>query len=181
MIAWLPFTYRGQTHDLSHLHPRVITFRQPAKGDAAERYYEVQVIFGLHCFTHGAGPDEDSHGELSYGDDRERRIFDFRRHELSKRLPELVEQLDRRPCFHTDRGNFFTVEAIDAESGATESYEVYFTASKSGTVRGRLNLFVQSAYVRDRFHPNRPKPNRIGLFVVLHNTLTGKPIKAPPK
>ncbi len=179
MIAWHPFRLGEAIYDLSHLHPRRIEFVQPAKGDLPERRYQVQLIYGLHCFTRSPAQDEAVDPAWHYGDSRETRIFCPRRYALSRLLPGIVEGLVARPCYHTERGNFFVIELVD-EAGVAQQYEVYFTASRA-TERGVLNLYVQSAYVRDRLHQNRPKKKSIRLQVILYNTLHNKPIKAPPR
>jgi len=180
MIVWRPFAYDGVVYDLSHLHPRRIEFVLSAKGDLPERRYRVQLIFGLHCFTRSSEPSEAVDPSLFYSDARETRVFCSHRYWLSKLLPAIVDNLPARPCYHTERGNFFVVEAVD-EQGVTQKYEVYFTTSRS-TQRGILNLYVQSAYVRDRAHKNnQPRKKAIRLHAILHNTLTNKPIKAPPR
>jgi hypothetical protein len=43
-----------------------------------------------------------------------------------------------------------------------------------------LNLFVQSAYIRDQAHQSRPKRKPIGFFIVLYNRQAGRPINPPP-
>lgn len=179
MIEWKPFVHEGITYDLSHLHPFVHTFEQPAKGGQPARAYQVQVIFSLHCFTHEADGSEDVTGPLGYADSRETRIFDFARYEQSKLLRDIVAALPTSPCFHTNHGNFFTVKSLNPATGQEETYEVYFTASRSSSKAAPLNLFVQSAYVRDRLHVNKPARKKIGVFVILHNTLNGRPIKVP--
>jgi hypothetical protein len=180
MIAWRPFSYAGVDYDLSHLHSRRIEFVQPAKGEQPERRYVAQLIFGLHCFTRSRKPGEVVDPALFYSDARETRVFCARRYELSRLLSVIIDGLMARPCYHTEKGNFFIVEAVD-ELGTMQEYEIYFTASRA-TERGVLNLFVQSAYVRDRTHKgNRPKKKAIRLHVILHNTLTNKPIKVPPR
>jgi len=179
MIAWRPFVHEGTNYDLSHLHPFVHMFEQAAQAGKPARVYPVQVIFSLHCFTRGADGIEDPKGPLGYADSRETRIFDFGRYAQSQQLPEIVRALPTSPCFHTDHGNFFTVRLLNAATGQEDTYEVYFTASRSSSKVVPLNLFVQSAYVRDRLHANRPSRKKIGFFVILHNTLNGRPIKAP--
>lgn len=179
MIAWFPFRSSEATYDLSHLHPRRIEFVQAAKGDLPERRYQVQLIYGLHCFTRSPAPGEAIDPTWQYSDSREARIFCPRRYEFSKLLPGIVESLAARPCYHTEKGNFFVIELVD-EVGITQQYEVYFTASRA-TERGVLNLYVQSAYVRDKAHLNRPQRKSIRLQVILYNTLHNKPIKAPPR
>jgi hypothetical protein len=149
-MRWKPFHFRGNIYNLSHLHPCSITYEQAARGNAPARVYKVDVIFGLHCFTRGAVGGGLVDRTLLYSDDRETRSFDFARYELSKLLPELVRELPLRKCFHTGKGNFFTIEMV-REDGKAIEYDVFFAATRS-SIKGRLNLFVQSAYVRDREH-----------------------------
>jgi hypothetical protein len=179
MIRWRPFTYEGVVYELSHLHPFIHTFEQSGKGDKHACTYPVQVIFSLHCFTHAASGSENVAGSLGYADSRETRIFDFARYEQSKLLPDIVAALPTSPCFHTHHGNFFTAKGLNPANGKEETYEVYFTVSRAGSKMVPLNLFVQSAYVRDRQHANKPTRKKIGIFVILRNTLNGKPCKVP--
>jgi hypothetical protein len=177
-MQWKPFQFRGKIYDLSHLHPRSVIYEQPPKGDAPAHMYKVDVIFGLHCFTRGVKADERFDPALMYSDDRETRIFDFIRYGLSVRLPEIVNKLPARKCYHTGKGNFFTVE-IAREDGEVAEYDVFFVASRSST-RGRINLYVQGAYLRDPEHAaNRPTRKPVGFYVILFNTLNRKPIRLP--
>jgi hypothetical protein len=177
-VQWKPFQFRREIYDLAHLHPRPVAYVQPAKGNSPARTYHVDVIFGLHCFTRGRRSGEPQQVDLNYGDDRETRVFDFVRYELSKRLPEIVEDLPQRRCYHTGKGNFFSIEIV-REDGEVIEYDIFFAASRS-SARGRINVFVQSAYARDKYHAsNRPARKPIGFFVILFNTLNDKPIKAP--
>lgn len=115
---------------------------------------------------------------MLYGDDRETRIFDFVRYELSKRLPEIIEGLGQRKCYHTGEGNFFSVEIIQ-ENGRVIEYDIFFVASRS-SLKGKINLSVQSAYIRDaEYASSRPVKKPIGFFVILFNTLNNKPIHTP--
>lgn len=179
MIAWQPFVHAGIEYELSHLHPRWFTFVQPAKGNAPAREYQVHVTYGLHCFTRGRKGEPDDH-PLCYRDSRETRLFDFRRYALSRGLSAIVESLPRTKCFHTNHGNFFIVTRVDAVTGAQEEYEVYFDTSRSKERNGALNLFVQSAFVRDQAHQTRPKRKPIGFFVVLYNRQKNKVIVPAP-
>lgn len=177
-MQWKPFSYRGEIYDLTHLHPRSVTYEQPAKGDAPARVYRVDVIFGLHCFTRGRSQDAPQETALLYADDREARVFDFVRYELSKRLPEIIEGLAQRKCYHTGKGNFFSIEIV-RDDGEVIEYDIFFAASRS-SVKGKINLYVQSAYVRDKEHgSNRPAKKPVGFYVILFNTLNNRPIKAP--
>jgi hypothetical protein len=111
-MQWKPFEFRGKVYDLAHLHPLSVIYKQPAKANAPARVYRVDVIFGLHCFTRGRNEDETIESALLYGDDRETRVFDLVRFELSKRLPEIIDTLPRRKCYHTGKGNFFSIEIV---------------------------------------------------------------------
>ncbi len=173
-MQWRAFVQEGKTYDLSHLWPRTCVYEQPASKDKPSHKYTVEVHFGLHSFTRGLDEDESLDPGLRYSDAREARVFDFARHELSKLLPSLVEQLPSRKCYHTGKGNFFAIEAVD-QQGQRVEYFVFFEASRT-TKRGVLRLFVQSAYVRKE---DKPKRKPIGFYVVLFNTLNNKPIKVP--
>lgn len=178
MIAWTAFTHQGTTYDLSHLHPKLIEVVQPATGDKPARVYKVQLIYGLHTFTRGVEPGENPDKALLYSDARESRVFDFRRHALSAGLPAIVEGLQAQKCYHSGKGNFFVVELV-GEDGQRVEYEVYFEASRSSQ-RGVLNLYVQSAYVRDAEHKaGQPKKKPIGFSILLFNIQNNKPIKVP--
>lgn len=108
-----------------------------------------------------------------YGDSREWRMFDFSRYELSKSLPTIIDELPHRKCFHTERGNFFTVDMV-GNGGARSEYNIFFAVSRSSR-KGVLNLFVQSAHIRD--NPIRKYKKSIGFWVILHNVLNLRPIR----
>lgn len=179
MICWAPFQYGEATYDLSHLHPRQVVFRQAAADGRPEREYVVQVIFGLHCFTRNPKDGEPApEPALWYSDSRESRIFDFGRYELSKQLPGVIDQLLERKCYHSGKGNFFVVELVTVD-GQKAEYEIYFDASRA-SVKGVVNLYVQSAYVRDQKHAgNRPKRKPIRFQIILFNIANGRPISIP--
>jgi len=179
MIFWEKFTYDGTDYDLSHLHPYKIEVVQPSRDGKPESSYSVQVIFGLHTFTRSINKGENPSEDLKYSDSREVRLFDLERHRLSFHLRGIVGALSsNKKCFHTGKGNFFVVNLLD-EGDRTVEYEVYFEVSKSSE-RGVLNLFIQSAYVRDESHrTGRPKKKPIGFQIILYNIQNNKLIRAP--
>jgi hypothetical protein len=180
-VQWKPFIFGGECYDLSHLHPRTCRYEQPAKGDKPARAYTVDIIFSLHCFTRSLLNDEAGDAALFYADDRETRVFDFQRYELSKQLPGIIESLGQRKCFHTGHDNFFSVALIDRDGNSIE-YDIFFTASRASRKKGVVNMYIQSAYVRDVKHGNRPRMNSpIGFYVILFNVLHNRPIKPAPK
>jgi hypothetical protein len=176
-VQWAPFHFQGKQYDLSHLHPKTVTYAQPAEGANPQRDYTVDVIFSLHCFTRST-KNELAPPALLYRDNREERIFDFPRYKLSHKLPAIIESLMSCKCFHTGHGNFFTVHLLD-EQGNKIEYEIYFTASRSSK-GGVINLHVDSAYARDAEHgSNRPHKKPIGFPIILYNTLNRLPIRMP--
>jgi hypothetical protein len=101
-----------------------------------------------------------------------------RRYTHSLRLPEIIRSIGDRRCFHTGHDNFFTVELIGAQGERVE-YTVYFKLSRAPS-RGRLNLYVQSAYVQDDIPQRRPKPRKpIRFSAIAYNVAIGKAIKVP--
>jgi hypothetical protein len=132
----------------------------------------------MHCFTRGIQRGETVDPNLLYRDSREERVFDLDRYALSLDLPKIVEGLGTRKCFHSGKGNFFTVQVVQGNGGRGD-YEVYFTVSCSGGI----SLYVQSAYIRDAGHKgsrgSRPRSKPIGFYIILFNTLNGKAIRAP--
>lgn len=177
MIHWAAFKHKGAEYDLTHLHPAVIEYIQPAQANKPVITYIVDVWYSLHCFSKASDPTADP--LLNYSDTRETRSFDFRRYELSKQLPLIIRELNIKKCMHTGKGNFFVIE-VTMPSGLKDDYEVYFDVKRSNTNGGALLLFVQSAYVRDPMHGNRlAVTKKISLYTILNNRLTGKPIKLP--
>jgi hypothetical protein len=172
-VQWRDFERDGVIYDLRHLHPRTLEFARSAQNGKAAVVYTADVMFSLHCFTHELPPGAFDRN-LIYSDARETRLFDFERYELSKRLPGIIETLAQRKCFQTGHANFVTVEAV-REDGVSVDYHVFFTASKPAR-KGRVNIYIQSAYVPDRRVGAFAKPVRF-LFI-LHNTLNKLPIRS---
>ena len=177
-MKWRAARVGERVYDLSHLHPFSFDFVIAAKDGKPEQHYGIDVIFSLHCFSHGIAAGEAYLAELAYADSREVRLFDEQRYTHSLRLPEVIRSIGERRCFHTGRDNFFTVELIDAQ-GVRVEYTVYFKLSRAPS-KGRLNLYVQSAYVQDDIPQTRPKPRKpIRFSVIAYNVAVGKPIKVP--
>ncbi len=170
-MEWEAFTYKGQIYDLSHLHPFEWHYTAPS-----ERLYKFHVTFSMHCFSCKKLPDEQVEQALWYAGPKEQHIFCFQRHELSNQLPSIVESLGDRACWHTNKGNYFTIE-LTTESGEDIEYEVYFDVTRASR-RGWLNLVVQSAYVRtDSYASTRPKKRRIRISVIARNIQLRKKIR----
>ena len=177
-MKWRAARIGDRVYDLSHLHPFSFDFVVAAKGGKPEQRYGIDVIFSLHCFSRGIPAGAAYLADLAYADSREVRLFDEQRYTHSLRLPEVIRSIGDRRCFHTGHDNFFTVELIGAQDERVE-YTVYFKLSRARRT-GRLNLYVQSAYVQDDIPQTRPKRRKpIRFSVIAYNVAVGKAIKVP--
>lgn len=155
----------------------MIVYVKPAKGDLPERAFKVNVRYSLHCFTHELKADEQLVEDLFIRHDGECRVFDFDRWNLSLHLPGIIERLMHEKCFHTGYRNFLTVKLLNHKS--VVKYEIYFEVSRASH-KGHLNLFVQSAYVRDNADQMKRRHNPpIQFAFILYNTLNNVQIKMP--
>ncbi len=175
-MRWKDFNYGGRAYDLSHLHPRVFRFTRPAEDAHAAEVFDVEVRFTLHCFSRGQRDGEAMDPLGIYPNAYETRIFDFRRYEMSKRLPEIIQGLPtRKPRHNKSRGNYFVVEQV-AEHGETFEYDIFFKVRKPG--KGRLELIVETAFVRDPgYGSTRPDGKPVRFWIILHNTRHGLAIR----
>jgi hypothetical protein len=176
-VKWPAFKHEDRVYDLTHLHPVMLRFECPEERTHLARRYDVKVIFGLHCFTRGLRPSEAIDVSSIYPASYERRVFDKNRYAYSLRLLEIIRGLPlKKPRHNGSRGNFFTIE-ITTEDGQTAEYNVFFKVKK--VAKGQLELFVESAFVRDpQYKSTRPSGKPISFWVILHNTLHGKKIRA---
>ncbi|MFK5894908.1 MAG: hypothetical protein QM504_16940 [Pseudomonadota bacterium] len=176
-MKWESFSYEGVEYNLSHLQPFEWICIQEAKAGKPERQYQFDVIFSMHCFTRKIEANDMPAKELLYSDSRETRCICFKRYEQSKILADIIQTLNNRKCMHTGHGNYLTIE-IQGEGNESQNYEIYFTVSKSSK-KGYLNLYIDSAYIRDREHGKPPKNKPIKFYVIAFNTQAGKKIKIP--
>jgi hypothetical protein len=169
-VNWSAFEHCGKTYDLAHLKSCTLRYERPAQGNKGNEIYLVDVVYTLHCFSREPKPDECYDKNLIYSDGHEDRLFDFRRFEMSKLLPEIVQGLPERKPFHNaNRRNFFTVEVV-AENGQRVEYDIFFKVKKKS--KGRLEMIVETAFIRDpEYCATRPAGKPVRFWIILHNTL----------
>ena len=168
-MRWPDFYFAGTRYSLSHLDDLEVTYVQSASGNKPERTHEVKIEFSNHCFTTAGAYD----AALEYLPAKDKRIFEFKRYELSKSLPSIIRDLANRNCYFASsvQGNFMTCEVtVDKEN-----YVVYFYVKKFGK---KLVLIVQSAYVNDDYTRSH-KDKKVGFFLILNKTQRREPIKRP--
>jgi len=176
IMKWLPFRYDGKAYDLAHLHPCTLEYQRPSEGNKAAEVYRVEVTYTLHCFSRDLKPKEVCDDDLMYSDGYESRVFDFRRYELSKLLPGIIQALpDKKPYHNKNRRNFFTVEVTTENESAIE-YDIFFKVKKKA--KGRLEMIIETAFVRDPgYDSTRPDGKPIRFWIILHNTMNNKAIR----
>lgn len=187
--AFPTFHYQGTDYDLAHLNAFSCEYIQPAKAnDVVEKTYHCIIEFSTHCFTRGLNQRQNESlvnidEALHYITPKETRIFCFERYELSKKLPEIMKEVDKKKCHFTSADDkFLTVSLLD-KNGKPQDYEIYFSLQKAKAKDHDVHIFINSAYIRDdnhkapRIHGRRRKP--VGFFILLHNTIAKKKIKRP--
>ena len=157
---------------MSHLDTFIHTFTHHSNPNMPPEKYVVRIIFGHHCFTRQLKPSDPQ--DLCYPEPSfDQRAFDFDRYELSKQLPQIVQNLMGQKCSHTGHGTYFIVKLTD-QRGVEVEYEVYFDVNK---IQGSktLELKVHSAYVRDtHLASNRPKFRPVRFEAILRGARIGK-------
>ena len=157
-MKWRAAVIDGQLFDLTHLHPFTFSLHLDALSEMPAITFEIDVTFGLHCFTEEL--KEEHSATYHYADMREIRAFNMERYELSRKLPEIIQDLDRRRCYEAQHNNYMTFEII--RNGMAVQYQIYFKVTQKRDVEGRLHLFVQSAFPKDQ--PKKVQREKPRLF-----------------
>lgn len=139
-MSYFPsLTIDGQAIDLAHLEPLSLAFEvERLEG----RTIAIDVKFSNHCYTEVFAPDRHDPAYIVM-DRGQRRVFDPRRHELSRHLPEIVRFLPGRSVHITRPGrNYVYVAQIEM---AGSDYAMFFHLKRNGG-RHDLAMMVESAY-----------------------------------
>lgn len=184
LMRWQPHQGPGGiTYPLHHLHPLRFDLVLPAKGKYSALDVEIRVGFAMHTFTRNEDSGDDP--TWRYADDRETRIFDLARYQLSKCLPVVVHTLDRRKCYHAKSRNFLTLGDPEELPEGYE-YQVFFDLRRRKDLEengGRpiIELIVQSAFAAPLNQAPRGRRRQpVGFNVLVNGVLMGrKPGPAP--
>jgi hypothetical protein len=174
---WTPHIHKDGTRDeLEHLDWFTFEIHFDAFRGQPARTVTVVAGFSFHTFTcdlKDAGPDP----EL-YTDGREVRAWSQERYEWSFRLPAIARELDRRKCYFSGRGNYFTLDLEGLAPG--EQYRAYFDVRRKDA--NAVDLVVQSAYVvkKDEI-PKGRRDKTVRFRVIVSEALRGKKPKQPPR
>ncbi|CAV17315.1 hypothetical protein [Vibrio atlanticus] len=129
-MSWRGFTIDGQFYCLAHLQKKTIE----VEIDSAS--VKLHLSYSGHCFT-----DDKENGPIILP--RENRYWCHDRYELSKGLPDMIEQglISSYAIPHFAGKNneqYHYMEAFD--------YAIFFTVRKPNNTTNELNLRIASAY-----------------------------------
>jgi|GEM_PF-1696709 len=177
LTRWRPYESEDRIYDLSHVHPFRYTLTLAAMPNHAAREVEVRIGFSSHTFTVGCEPPDVAH--LHYSRPNDPRKFCPERYELSKRLQDIMRNLEHRKCFFTNYKNYFVVELPETLAAGFE-YWVFFDVRNVGE-RDAVLIFVESAYVGDATKtPYRSRREKVGFKVLVNKALQNQRPKPPP-
>lgn len=173
--SWKDFVFNKVTYSLSHLDSHIFEVTDERKPDNIIEY-KIHVTYGFHCFA----KDEENLTEadrvkLNYDAPRESRPFNFRRYELSKYLPGIINSLGDPGTlvFHRGYENYATMKIVD-DNGIEVDYIVSFSIFRE---QKKLRLHVRTAYPESN---GIGKVKKVRFFTLAHNALHGKPMPKPP-
>ena len=173
-MRWMPHKAKnGSVYSLVHLHPFRYSFVLQEKNSLPEKTIQVQIAFGLHCFTKEIEAS-DCPGDL-YADGREKRTFERLRYELSKQLPSIARTLVSRHCSFAKNENYVTVDCTTS-NGDKHRYGVFFNLKRMAPMT--VLITIQSAYSlsADQQEPGR---GRIRFNALVGHALRGTRPKMP--
>ncbi|HDV0780447.1 MULTISPECIES: hypothetical protein [Gallibacterium] len=169
-----PFIYNKHVFDLSHLNASIVKYVQEATDkEKTPIEYQVYVTYSMHCFTKDYPTQtEEEKQKLMYVTNRESRPFCFKRYELSKHLPSIIQNLAHSKIGFAGYDNFATIKIFDEARQETVFYKVTFVMYR---FEKKLRLHISSAYPIEKWEKLKP----IGFFKIAQNILKGKKLRKP--
>ena len=162
------FTVESIEYDFTHLQARKHTFKHPKRNEQYTLYF----TFSHHTFTRGIKENEASPEIFIYPYPRDLRIFDNTRYELSKLLPQIVENLPKQFCYHGGYSRYCSCKITQAD-GTEVFYQAVYRAWKE---KAKMRFHIESAYPL----PERPgKVKKVDVWIILHNLLRNKKLPVP--
>ncbi|TDR23901.1 hypothetical protein [Marinicella litoralis] len=169
---WLPFQYKGVEYTFEHLNAKKITYNRRETGAK----YKFFITFSHHVFTEGVKQqDLVDPNDLYSVKPNDVRLFDIDRYELSLMLPEIIENLPEKFCYHGHYGKYCTCEYEDA-NGNLRYYQVVFKAFRS---QNKLRLHIESAYPLNVHPGSKGKIKKVNFWFICFNLAIGKKLPSP--
>lgn len=166
----------NKRYDFSHLNAQRISYSVPANKDNPNKKYDVIITYSYHFFAKDTPEIDDA--------ERQRRMYSYHgkalrpvhdeRYELSKKLPNIIQNLLITKCLHGAKDSFFVVELISTATKQAEPYEVYFEIFKE---MKKLRMHIKTAFVRRKRSQERAQ--KIKFATILNKTLANQKVKRP--
>jgi hypothetical protein len=168
---WSSYQHNGQIVTFEHLTACKHVFNHPKRNEKYVLYF----TFSHHTFTRKIADGEDVHSSNLYPFPlKDLRVFDLKRYELSKHLPEIVRTMPSQFCYHGGYSRYCSCK-ITADDGTEIYYQIVYRVWKE---RGKMRFHVESAYPL----PKKPgKVKKVDFWVICHNLSKGKKLPQPPK
>ncbi len=140
--GWPPFTYQGNTYDLTYLGEYEFTVV-----DTDKQARVIAVTFADHCFTREQEAGDDP--ALIYtSSDRKPGVFCFARYGLSQQLRAHIARATEGNVWSITSENFAAVPVVD-NAGRPVLYGIVFSLDTVTGLPVDLHMRVQTAYPVD--------------------------------
>ena len=141
---------------LSHLDSKKVEYTFGKKN------YTVYVTYSHHCFTKteaGYNDVDCLEYNLHAFSRTNIRHFHFQRYDLSKKIPEIIQDLPNLYVFHAGHGGYASKKLND-KYGNTLNYKIVFNVFKS---KKKIRLHVSSAHIENI----RGKSQKVGFNKII--------------
>ncbi len=173
---WPPKRIDDKRYDFSHLNAQRVSYSVPANKDNSEKKYDVIITYSYHVFAKTIPEMDDAEKQrrmYHYHGEALRPVHD-ERYELSKKLPNIIQDLLTTKCLHGAKDSFFVVELVNTATKQAEPYEVYFEMFKE---MKKLRMHIKTAFVRRE--RSQEKAQKIQFATILKKTLANQKVKRP--
>ncbi|MCK5719835.1 MAG: hypothetical protein KAH84_07790 [Thiomargarita sp.] len=102
-------------------------------------------------------------------------MFDEKRYELSKHLPEIVKTLPDQFCYHGGYSRYCSCKIQKPNTYEKMYYQVVYRTWKE---RGKMRFHIESAYPLEG---KLGKVKKVNFWVICYNLLKGKNLPKPAR
>ncbi|MEP3350961.1 MAG: hypothetical protein ABJN96_13540 [Marinomonas sp.] len=165
---WKSFNVGSDVYHLDHLNSCKHLFDHPERNESYLLYF----TFSHHVFTRSIKDGEKLDPAQIYPYQRDKRVFDPIRFELSKHLPKIIETLPEQFCYHGGYSRYCSCK-ISQGDGSVIYYQVVYRVWRA---RGKMRFHVESAYP---LNGALGKVKKVNFWVICHNLLLDKKLPRP--
>lgn len=141
---------KGDSHiNIPHLDPFIFELSITTGGNASMSI-KIKASFSNHCWTRSLAKNENREFQhLIFLDYRSRRTPDIDRYILSKNLYRAIEKIRVSKIYLTPQTErYMAIYDLDV-NGDVKKYAIFFSLKRDRASGHDLDLFVNSAYIKD--------------------------------